>query len=297
MDWLNYHHLQYFWKVARAGSIRAAAAEMRVSPPAISMQLNSLEETLGEPLFERTRRKLVLTDVGRVVYEYADEIFNLGSELLEAVRSRPTGRPLRLVVGIVDVLPKLIAQWLIEPALQLEEPVRIVCREASADKLVAQLALHELDVVLSDSPFDPSLNIKAYNHLLGECGITFVGAPGVLPRGRFPRSLNHAPMLLPTDNTALRRALDQWFGSLDIHPEIVGEFEDYALLRLFGEAGRGIFPLPSIFERQLHRASGIRRLGSTEAVRSRFYAISLERKLQHPGVMAICGAARRELFA
>ncbi|HKS73037.1 MAG TPA: transcriptional activator NhaR [Terriglobales bacterium] len=298
MEWLNYHHLLYFWTVVRAGSIHKASEELRVSPPAISTQLKLLEDQLGDKLLVRSGRRLVLTEMGRTVFSYAEDIFTLGRELLDVVKNRPIGRPLRLDVGVVDVMPKSVVQTLLEPALHLREAVRIVCREASADQLLGRLATHELDVVLSDSPVDPTLKIRAYSHLLGECGVMFVAGAKTAARYRrsFPRSLDGAPMLLPTDNTALRRNLDFWFESKGIRPQVLGEFEDFALLRAFGETGAGVFPLPSVTETQVRRQKSLRTVGTTEEVRTQFYAISAERKLQHPAVLAIRTTARQELF-
>lgn len=298
MEWLNYHHLLYFWTVVRAGSIRKASEELCISPPAISAQLKLLEEQLGEELLARSGRRLVLTEMGRTVFSYAEDIFSLGRELLDVVKNRPIGRPLRLAVGIVDVMPKVVVQTLLEPALHLPQAVRIVCREASPDQLLGRLATHELDVVLSDSPVDPTLRIRAYSHLLGECGVVFVAGQKAAARYRrgFPLSLNGSPMFLPTDNTALRRNLDFWFESKGIRPSILGEFEDYALLRAFGETGVGVFPLPSIVESKLRRQGGLSTIGVTSEVRTQFYAISAERKLQHPAVLAIRNTARQELF-
>jgi LysR family transcriptional activator of nhaA len=205
---------------------------------------------------------------------------------------------LRLDIGIVDVMPKVIAQLLIEPALHLRENVRVVCREATSDNLLARLATHELDLVLSDSPVDPSLSIRAYSHLLGECGVIFVSAPKLANKFRkgFPKSLDGAPLFLPTENTALRRALELWFERQNVRPMVVGEFEDYALLRAFGETGTAIFPMPSVFEKQPDGLRGLSTIGHTDKVKMDFYAISAERKLQHPAVVAISNAARRELF-
>jgi LysR family transcriptional activator of nhaA len=295
MEWLNYHHLYYFWTVARTGSIRQAGRELRVSSPAISMQLSQLEASLDEQLFNKSGRGLELTEVGRVVFHYAQDIFSLGREMMDTVKGRPTGRPYRLVIGIVDVLPKMIAQWLIEPALQLREEVRIDCREGTADQLVTQLATHELDVVLSDVPVNPAIKVGAYSHLLGECGTTFVATPKVARnlRNDFPRSLHQSAMLLPTEATGIRRNLDFWFSSQDIQPVIAGEFQDYAMLSAFGQAGRGVFPIPSVFEQEMN---SLQRIGHTEDVRNRFYAISVERRLKHPAVLAICDTARRQLF-
>jgi LysR family transcriptional regulator, transcriptional activator of nhaA len=298
MDWLNYHHLLYFWTVVRAGSIQKGSEELRVSSPAISSQLKLLEEQLGEKLLIRSGRRLILTEMGRTVFSYAQDIFGLGRELMDVVKNRPIGRPLRLDVGVVDVMPKVVVQSLLEPALRLQEGVRIVCREATSDQLLGRLATHELDVVLSDSPVDPTLKIRAFSHLLGECGVIFVAdrQSAAHYRRKFPKTLNGAPMFLPTDNTALRRNLDYWFESKAIRPLVLGEFEDYALLRAFGETGAGVFPLPSIVEPQVRKQRSLRTIGATSEVRTQFYAISAERKLQHPAVLAIRNAARKELF-
>jgi LysR family transcriptional activator of nhaA len=298
MEWLNYHHLLYFWTVVRAGSIHKASQELRISSPAISTQLKLLEQQLEEKLLKRSGRRLVLTDTGRVVFSYAEDIFSLGRELQDVLKNRPIGRPLRLDVGIVDVMPKSVVQALLEPALDLGEPVRIVCRESTSDQLLGRLATHELDVVLSDSPVDPSLKIRAYSHLLGECGVLFVRKTGSAEkiRKKFPNCLNGAPMFLPTDNTALRRNLDYWFERQGIRPVIMGEFEDYALLRTFGEIRPAIFPIPSVTEKQIRKQKGFSIVGRTEEVRTQFFAISAERKLQHPAVVAISQAARRRLF-
>lgn len=299
MDWLNYHHLYYFWTIVRTGGVTQASAELRLAPPTLSAQVRSLEGSLGEKLLQRSGRHVVPTETGRLVFRYADEIFSLGKEMIDTVRYPPSRRPSRLVIGLADVLPKLIARQLIEPALHLGEPVRIVCREASPEQLLARLAINELDLVLTDAPMDPNLKVRAYNHLLGESGISFVGTAKLANAigRRFPQSLNGAPILLPTDNTSVRRALDQWFNSLGIQPVVVGEFEDDALLRVFGEKSTGIFPTPSVLEGQLRQRYGLRLIGRTKEVRVRVYAISVEKNIKHPAVVAICDTARRELFA
>jgi len=299
VEWLNYHHLLYFWTVVRTGSVAAASEELRLAPPTISVQIRRLEEQLGEKLLRRSGRRLLPTEMGQAVFRYADEIFSLGRELLDMVSGRPTDRPMRLIVGVVDVMPKFIAHWLIEPALRLGERVRIVCREATPDQLLAQLSVQGLDVVLADAPIGPGVNVRAYNHLLGETGVSFLGNAGLVRtrRRRFPKSLHGAPLLLPATNTAMRRSIDQWLDTLDIRPDIVGEFEDSELLWEFGGAGEGIFPVPTVLEKQLRRLHRVNVLGRTDAVRSRFYAISVERRLKHPAVVAICETARRELFA
>ena len=298
MEWLNYHHLLYFWVVARHGSVTRAAAELRLAQPTVSSQLRALEDVLGEKLFTRTGRRLVLTDVGRMVFRYADEIFTLGRELLDTVKGRPTGQPMRLTVGIADAVPKLIAYRLLQPALMVAEPVRIVCREDKPDRLLAELAVHGLDLVLSDAPIAPTTKVRAFNHLLGECGVTLFGTAALARAFRrgFPRSLGGAPVLLPTDNTALRRSLDDWFESEGVRPRVVSEFEDSALLMAFGQAGMGLFAAPAAIERQVRSQYGVVVVGRLDAVCERFYAISGERRLKHPAVVAISEAARQRVF-
>ncbi len=299
MEWLNYHHLLYFFTVARTGSIVKACEELRLAPPTISAQIRLLEENLGEKLFAKSGRRLVLTEIGQVVYQYAEEIFATGRELVDTVKSRPTGRPFRLKVGVADVLPKLVVYRLVEPALHLAFPVHIVCYEGKPEQLLAELAVHALDVVLSDSPMGPEVSVKAFNHLLGECGVSFYATPreAATCRRRFPRCLEGAPFLFPTENTAERRELDRWFESIGVRPKIAGEFEDSALLKVFGKAGQGIFAAPSVLDKEVRQQYGVGLVGRTEEVRARYYAISVERRLKHPAVVAICDTARREMFA
>lgn len=298
MEWLNYHHLLYFWMVAKHGGIAKAGAELRLRPPTLSAQLRQLEEALGEKLFVRDGRRLVLTEFGRVVYGYADEIFSLGREMLDTVKGRGGPKGLRLVVGVADAVPKLVALRLLRPALALPEPLRIVCREDRHDKLVAALALHELDVVISDAPTASGLGVRAFNHLLGECGVTFLAGRRIAAslRGRFPKSLDGAPLLLPTDDTALRRSLETWFEAQGLRPRVVGEFEDSALLKAFGQDGVGVFAVPTIIEKDIVAPHGVRVVGRTDKVRERFYAISAERRLKNPAVVALTEAARERLF-
>jgi LysR family transcriptional activator of nhaA len=296
MEWLNYHHLLYFWTVARTGSISAASEELRLASPTISNQIRKLEDNLGQDLLRRSGRKLVLTDRGRIAMRYADEIFSLGQEFTSTMKERPTGRPLRFCVGIADVLPKIIAFRLIEPALRLGMPIHLICREDRPDHLLADLAVHDVDVILSDAPASPAANIRAFNHLLGECGVSFL-APrklAFLKKG-FPRSLDGAPFLLPLDNTALRRDLDEWFHSQELRPAVMGEFADLALLRVFAEEGFGAFAVPSVMEDQM-RQYGFQKIGATTNIKVRFYAISVERQVRHPAVVAVCEAARSSLF-
>ncbi len=300
MEWLNYHHLLYFWVVAREGTVARASLKLRLAQPTISGQIRQLEQALGDKLWVRRGRSLVLTDSGRVVYKYADEIFSLGRELMEVVKGRTEGRPSRLLVGVADVVPKPVARLLLEPALRLGRPVRLVCREdRPLDEFLAELAAYKLDVVLADAPAGPGVAVKAYNHLLGECGTSFF-AGGRLAAARrrkdFPRSLDGAPLLLPGEGSSLRRALDDWIETHGIRPVVVGEFDDPALMNVFGQDGEGIFAAPSILERDLARRHGVTVIGRDDRLRQRFYAISVERRLKHPAVVAIRQSARRDLF-
>ena len=299
LEWLNYHHLLYFWVVAREGGLVAAGRVLNLSHPTLSAQIHSLENQLGEKLFVRTGRRLELTEMGRVVLRYADEIFSLGREMLDTVRGRSTGQPLRLNVGIADAVPKLVVRRLLEPALALPEPVRLICHEGEYVDLLADLARHSLDIVIADAPVPPGSSVRAFHHLLGETGVTVFAARSIARkhRGRFPASLDGAPILLPLENLNLRRALNQWFERLDVRPHVVAEFEDSALLTEFGGDGMGIFAAPSVIEDEIVAQYGVEILGRTNEVRERFYAISVERKLKNPAVVAITAAARHELFA
>jgi len=297
--WLNYHHLLYFWTVAREGSITRAGDVLHLTQPAISAQLHTLERALGEKLFERRGRQLALTDTGRLVYRYAEEIFTIGRELQETLAGRPTGRPPRLVVGVVDSMPKLMIYRLLERAVRGAEPVQLVLREGTAERLLADLAIHTVDVVLSDAPVPPTVRVKAFSHLLGECGVTIFGTPTLLAAHKrgFPVSLAGAPFLLPMEGSTLRRSLDVWFAEMDIRPNVVAEIEDSAVLKVFGQAGVGLFAAPTAVEREVRRQYGVRVVGRVEDIRERFYAISAERRIRHPAVLAISSSARRELFA
>jgi LysR family transcriptional regulator, transcriptional activator of nhaA len=299
MEWLNYHHLLYYWMVVRTGSVAAASTELKLASPTISVQIRRLEEQLGEKLLRRSGRHVVPTEMGQVVYRYADEIFALGRELVDTARGRPTGRPMHVVIGVHDVIPKSIARWLIEPALKLSDPVRITCREGSSEQLLAELSVQRVDVVLADAPISPTVKVRAYNHLLGETGLSFLGVPRLARKYRpgFPKSLHDAPMLIPTPNTAVRRALDQWFEAVDIRPRVIGEFDDSELRWEFGGTGIGVFSAPLVLETHLARLYNVQRIGWAPTVLSSFYAISVERKLKHPAAVAICEAARHTLFA
>jgi LysR family transcriptional activator of nhaA len=297
MEWLNYHHLFYFWTVARVGSIARAGEELRLAQPTISNQLKTLEASLGVKLLERQGRRLVLTDVGRTVLRYADDIFRTGRELQRAVKGLPTGQRLRLVVGVADVIPKRMATLLVQPAVEAFPDLHLVCREGPLPELLAALAVHEIDVVLADVPSSEQVKVKAFNHRLGDCGTTFFGAPrfGALRKG-FPRSLAGAPVLLPSEGTALRRSVDAWFQATGIQPAIAGEFDDSALMKDFGSRGLGVFPAPTVLEEEIRAKYEVSPLGRVDEAREIFYAITVERRLRHPGVLAIAEAARDALF-
>lgn len=298
MNGLNYHHLLYFWNVAHEGGVSKAAEKLRLSQPTISAQIKLLEAALGERLFQRQGRTLVLTEAGRIVDRYATEIFTAGNELIETLKGRPSGPAPRLAVGVADAVPKLVVYRLLRPATEGPDPVQITCSEGDPDELVAQLAIHHLDVVISDAPAAPHVRVKVFNHLLGESGTTFFAGKRLAARARrrFPRSLTGAPMLLPTTNTSFRRALEQWFETEGIRPVVAGEFEDTALLQTFGERGRALFPAPTAIEAEVLRNHRVAVVGRTSAVRERYYAISVERRLTHPGVVAITSVARTEVF-
>jgi LysR family transcriptional activator of nhaA len=294
---MNYNHLHYFWVVAREGSVAKAADVLHLTPQTVSGQVGLLEEALGNALFRRQGRQLVLTDVGQVVFRYADEIFGLARELVDVLNGRLPGGPVLFTVGIADVVPKMIAYRILEPALTGDHSLRVVCREAPFDELLAELAMHKVDIVLADSPVGANLSVKAFSHLLGESGISFFGTPAhaeALAAG-FPGSLDGAPMLLPSAHTAVRRGLDQWFDAEGVVPRVLGEFDDSALLKAFGHAGVGVFPAPTAIEAEVARQYAVAVIGRTTRVRARFYAISAERRLKHPAVVTITRAARAAL--
>lgn len=297
MAWLNYHHLFYFWTVARSGTITLASKELRLAQPTISAQLKTLEASLGHALFAREGRRLVLTEVGQTTFRYADDIFRLGRELQETLARGPVGHPLRLKVGVVDVIPKLVAERLLAPAYEAVPDLLLECVELPLAQLLASLALHELDVVLAEQPAPRNVRVRTFSHKLGDSGISFFGTRHF--RGlakRFPQSLDGKPMLLPTIDTALRGELEAWFQSWGVRPKVVGEFDDSALMKVFGDRGRGIFTAPTVVETDLLRHRELTVLGRIDALRQSFYAISVERRLRHPAVVAIAESARRELF-
>ncbi|HEX4881090.1 MAG TPA: transcriptional activator NhaR [Porticoccaceae bacterium] len=299
MRGLNYNHLYYFWIVAREGSVIGAAKVLFLTPQTVTGQLRALERTLGGRLFAPAGRGIALTELGRTVFGYAQEIFRLGSEMQAAVAGRSLDRPLPFQVGVVDALSKAVVQRLLAPALALERAVQLSCREGPLDELAADLALHKLDLVLADTPLAGDLDLRAFNHLLGESGVAFFAAPALRARypQPFPEVLAEAPLLLPAQRGALRGAIDHWFDRHDIRPQIAGEFDDSSLMKSFGVAGAGIFIAPSAVADDIVRQYGVAAIGATDDVRERFYAISTERRVRHPAVVAVTESARSELFA
>ncbi|MEL7025258.1 MAG: transcriptional activator NhaR [Pseudomonadota bacterium] len=299
MRHLNYSHLQYFWAVAREGSMAAAAEAMHITPQTISGQLRMLEQAMGRQLFNRVGRRLELTDFGEMVFEYADEIFTLGAELANVVHGESQGGALTFKVGMVSSMPKLIAERILAPAFEVAEPIRLKCYEASLSELLGDLATHKLDIVLSDQPLQQGLSLRAYNHRLGESGLSFFASEALAESasGAFPDCLNELPFLLPTAATALRRRIDDWFDSIDVVPNIVGEIADSALMKALGEAGVGVFMGPTAIEKEICTMYRTRVIGQTDALTENYYAISPERKLKHPAVVKITEQARINLFA
>ena len=298
MDWLNYHHLLYFWTVAKEGGISKAAKKLHLAQPTLSSQIKKLESSIGAKLFDRSGRSLVLTDTGQMVFRYADEIFTLGRELKDALKGRPSENRLKLTVGVPDVLPKLVVYELLKPAIDMEETVHLECYEGKLQDLLGDLALHRLDIVLADSPLTPDSSVRAFNHLLGECGVTVYGDKKLAKKYRkdFPQSLDEAPMLLPPHTTTLRRQLAQWMDDTGIAPTVMHEFEDSAVLKVFGQAGHGLFVTPTAVEDHVVNQYQVEIVGRIDEVVERFYAISVERRLKHPAVVAISEAAKTELF-
>jgi LysR family transcriptional activator of nhaA len=296
MDWLNYHHLLYFHTVAREGSVARASKKLLLAQSTISGQIRSLERALHAELFEHVGRNLVLTETGRTVYRYADEIFSLGDELLATLQGQSDGKTSRLTVGVADVLPRWIVYQLLEPAVQADVHLQLICHDDKTDRLLTRLAVNELDVVLTDVPSGPLVKVRTYNHLLGECGVSFLVATKWAKSYRrgFPRSLDRAPFLFPMEGTALRRSLDEWFDEQKIRPLLRGEIGDRDLFEVFGHAGAGIFAIPTVLEQRIRRQFSVSVIGRVDAIREKYYAITTERKLKHAGVIAISNAARTQ---
>ena len=296
---INYKHLHYFWTVAHEGSIARASERLHITPQTISGQLSLLEASLGNDLFRRSGRQLELTETGRLVLRYADDIFGLGTELRDVLRGAPAEGPIDFIVSATSMLPKTIVYKIIEPALQLSEDIALTCREGAFEAILAELAIHKVDIVLSDVPLTTAFRVKAYNHLLGDCGLSFFASPRLARRlkGAFPQCLNGVPMLLPTEQNGIRRLFDQWITNQEVYPSLKAQFDDSALVKSFGSAGEGVFFMPQIIETEVCENFGVKVIGSTEDIKQAFYAISAERRVRHPAVAAICDYARDEIFA
>jgi LysR family transcriptional activator of nhaA len=291
MEWLNYHHLRYFYFVAKEGSLARAAAKLHVSQPSISEQIRELEEALGEKLFRREGRGNTLTDAGQVALGYAEEIFSLGRELLNAVKQRPGAKALRLYVGVADSFPKLVTNEILAPVFAMPQTVHVVCREGKLEDLLAQLAAHRLELVLSDEPAPSNSNFKVFSHALGESSVTFCAEARMAARLKrdFPGSLNAAPALLPAENTALRRSLETWLRAHNLRPNVVAEFEDLALMKVMAAEGRGFIAVPTVALKEAVNRYQFRSLGEATDCRVRFYALTAERRIAHPAVALITG--------
>jgi len=298
VEFLNFHHLRYFWTVAKEGGLTRAAAKLHVSQPTISAQIQALEGVLGEKLFRRTGRNLVLTDTGEHVLSYAEEIFSTGQELLNSIKQRPTSRPLRVRLGVADALPKLVTCRIIEPIFHLPQPVQVSCWETKVSDMLVELAAYRLDLVLADEPASTGVTTNVFNHFLGECGVTFCAVPRLATRLRrgFPGSLHGAPALLPMSNSGLRRSLEKWFHATGVRPRLVGEIEDPALVNTLALHGLGFMTMPTIIMKEVVARFGLRAIGRTDECRQQFYAITAERKLAHPAVLAITSQDRASLF-
>lgn len=297
-DLINYKHLKYFWSVANEGSIVKASEKLHVTPQTISGQLTMLEQSIGNSLLQKEGRGLRLTETGRLVLRYADEIFELGKELNDVLRGIPAVGPSEFIVSSASALPKTIVHRIIEPALHIEQDISLTSLEGPVESILADLAVHKVDLVLSDTPVSGALSIKAYNHLLGESGISCLGTTWLAKRYRdnFPYSLNNAPMLLPTKQYEIRKEFDFWLSEHNIRPDIRGQFDDSALMKSFGQEGVGIFFVPTAIASQVCELHNVTVVGQIDEVRQKFYAISLERKVKHPAVAAICDSARKSLF-
>ena len=299
MDWLNYHHLLYFWVVAKEGSIVNASRVLRLSSPTISGQIHELEATMGVKLFDRKGRGLELTEAGKTAFRYADSIFSLGAELLQTIRASPSGRPVTLVVGVSDVVAKSLVGRILAPAFALDPPVVVVCRsDRSLESFMTELASGALDAVIADRP-ERKEAARAFSHPLGSCGSLFVAAPSIADqmRGGFPRALTGLPFILPAFDTTLRKALEEWLFARGVEPVVVAELDDLALAHELGARGVGVFVVPDVVERETLARSDLRVVGRAEELRQHLYVISTERKIRHPAVVALCDVARATVFA
>jgi len=297
VEFLNYHHLRYFWTVAKEGGLTKASAKLHVSQPTISAQIKALEDVFGQKLFRRAGRNLVLTEAGQLVLNYAEDIFSIGQDLLDSVKQRATSRPLRLRLGIADALPKLVAYHIIEPVFGFPQPVQVSCLETNVPAMLGELTAYRLDIVLADEPASSAVTTGVFNHLLGESGVSFCAVPKLAAKLRrgFPKSLHGAPALLPMANSGLRRALEKWFHAVGVRPHFVGEFYDPAFVNILALHGLGFMTVPTIVVKEIVDRFGFRVIGKTDECQQQFYAVTPERKLTHPVVTAITSGAQRRL--
>jgi LysR family transcriptional activator of nhaA len=298
VEFLNYHHLRYFWAVAKEGGLSQASKRLNVSQPTISEQIQSLEMSLGVKLFRRSGRKLELTETGHSVYRFAEDIFSIGSDLLDTIRRRPIARQVSFAMGIADSVPKLIAYKILKPVFDLEQSFQVSCVEGKVIDLLAQLSSFRLDIVLSDEPAPGTANFKVFNHRLGDCGIVFLAAKKLAAKigSAFPQSLDRQPALLPAEKTDLRRSLEQWFQTQGIRPQLVAQFEDTALMKVAAQDGLGFLPLAEVAAEEAIKRYGLKMIGSTDRCLQQFYLISAERRLNHPAVVELTQNAKRSLF-
>lgn len=297
---INYKHLHYFWVVASEGSIARAAEKLCITPQTISGQLSLLEANIGQALFGRIGRRLRLTETGRLVLRYADEIFELGNELGEVLRGAPLVGASEFIISAASAIPKTIVHKIIEPALKLSEDVSLLCKEGPVEAILGELAMHEVDMVLTDTPLSSAFSLKAYNHYLGQSDLSFFAAPELVSSltnvANFPACLNDAPMLIPTKQNAIRQQFDRWCTDARIFPVLRGQYDDSALMKCFGRSGFGIFFMPTIIEDEVIQSYKVEKIGQLSDIKQKFYAISAERKVTHPAVSAICHSARDETF-
>lgn len=299
MRWLNYQHLYYFWHVARCGSVTEASQQLRLAQPTISAQLKSFEEVLGEKLFERQGRSLKLTEAGQLANRYAQQIFSMGQELLDVLDGKTHGAVRELKVGIADVVPKSLAYRLIRPGFATDSVTTVHCFEDKTERLLADLSIAEIDFVIADRPIPPNVKVKAFNHLIGECGVSFLGSKLLANKYRknFPTSLNAAPLLLPTEESAIRHELSHWFNRVGIEPVCIGAFQDRAFMKLAAKDGRGIMPIPSVVEDEVREEFKLELVGRSTEVKEQLYIISIDRRLKNPIIIQICTEGQKKLFS
>lgn len=298
MEWLNYHHFFYFWTVAREGSIARAARLLRLSEPTVSAQIQALEKSIGEPLFRREARGVVLTDAGRLAQRYANHIFTLGQEFQAAIEGVGREKAARFTVGLSSLVPRLLAFRLLEPALSMPTRYIVSCQSAAPEELLVKLVTHQVDAVICDAPLDPRNTDGTFQRMLGESGVTVFGSEALVKRLRrgFPKSLDGAPILLPAESTAMRRSIERWFLMTGVRPQLQGEFTDSTLLKTFGAAGVGVFFAATAIEREIKKEYRVRVVGRIPSILERIYVVSASRKAEHPAVAAITEAARHGLF-